>query len=305
MDFYSSYLTGINQIIGQNGRFARQFIAGQEAGAGTTSGGSTTSGTDTTPPTNTGADTQTTTMLLMLFQLMAQMMGGGNIASANATDLQNALSTYWPNFSSATSASTASANNLSQNPALIALQNQLTAQAEANPDAETLTFSAEEVDAVRADLTAGKYTNTDLGQALMYGLDQITADNLQPITRLITDLTDSGELNITPFLQNDYLSKLDTDRQQALLQAVKVSGLRMDNGKPNSRLIGFMLDILAKPGAKPGDDQSKRFVQTFLQDFYDAYGQQPETPVGKILSQTLDLAGVTADENGKLLFSTQ
>jgi hypothetical protein len=61
-----------------------------------------------------------------------------------------------------------------------------------------------------------------------------------------------------------------------------------------------MLDSLAKPG----NEQSKLFVQTFLQDFYDQYGQQPDTPVGKILAQTLDLASVTADTEGKLVFES-
>lgn len=293
MDFYSSYLTGINQIIGQNGRFARQFVANQEAGTGTTSGNTTTNGTNT--GNTTGADAQTSTMLLMLFQLMAQMMSGGSTSTTSAGDLQNAFNGYLSNVSNP-----GGTGNILQNPAVVALQAQVNAKVAANPNAETLNFSAEDVDAVRADLKAGNYTNTDLGQALMYGLDQTPAENLQPITRLITDLTDSGELNITPFLQNDYLSKLTTDRRQALLSAVETSGLRMDSGKPNSRLIGFMLDTLAKPG----NEQSKLFVQTFLQDFYDQYGQQPDTPVGKILAQTLDLASVTANPDGKLVFES-
>lgn len=293
MDFYSSYLTGINQIIGQNGRFARQFAANQQAGSGNTTGNTATpvTGMESTM----GADSQTSTMLLMLFQLMARMMSMSEDGSSPGLsgDIPNPLAGYLPQLSNPTgNASTA------QNPAALAIQEQVNAKMAGNPDEKTPVFSAEDVTQVRVDLEAGKYTHTQLGEALMYGLDQTPAENLQPITRLITDLTDSGELNIVPFLQNDYLSRLDNDRQQALLQAVETAGIRMDSGKPNSRLIGFMLDALAKPG----DSASKRFSQTFLQDFYQAHGQRPDTPVGKTLAQMLELAGVTANEEGTLVF---
>lgn len=290
MDFYSSYLTGINQIIGQNGRFARQFVANQEAG-GNAPGGTTTGGTGnvTIPP---GADAQTATMILMLFQLMAQMLGGVSPSIGSGNGPTNAPTPYVPGLPSGNVS-----QPITQNPAVVALEKRMVQKAGDDPEG-VMAFSEEDVQAIRAEMQAGAYTPTELGQALMYGLDQASMRNLQPITRLITDLTDSGELNITPFLQNDYLAKLGPERRDALLSAVELAGLRLDSGKANTRLIGFVLDNLAKPG----EPQTKAFIQQFLQDFYNAHGKTPETPVGKILSQTLDLAGIVADDQGKLVF---
>src|SRR5690606_78897 len=137
MDFYSSYLTGINQIIGQNGRFARQFVANQQAGSGNTAGNTGTSapGMENTP----GADSQTSTMLLMLFQLMANMMSlseDGTSPGATGTspfgDLQNPLAGYLPPL--ANSGGTAS---IAQNPAAIAMQEQVNAKMADSPNEKT------------------------------------------------------------------------------------------------------------------------------------------------------------------------
>ena len=172
-------------------------------------------------------------------------------------------------------------------------------KAVANPDQKTVDFDEADITAIRGDLQDGLYSPVALGQALKTALAESSEANLPAISRVITDFSDSGELNAAPFLQNDYLQRLSPERKEILLQAVETSGLRMDNGRPNSRMIGFMLETLAKPG----ESDTKAFCQRFLQDFYDVHGATPDTPVGQILAQTLSLAGVNADEAGVLQFS--
>jgi hypothetical protein len=119
------------------------------------------------------------------------------------------------------------------------------------------------------------------------------------VVSLISNLMETGELNITPFLNNDYLERLTPERREALLHAVESSGLRMADGRPNSRFIGFMLDQLGRPGTSA----TKTFLRQFLQDFYIVHGNKPNTPVGQTLADILRLAGIQAGENQQLLFN--
>ncbi len=288
MDFYSSYLTGVNQIIGQNGRFARQFQANQKNGGNTATGNTSTGGANA--GTGNGLPGDLNPMLLMMLMQFLQMMTGGSAYPLN---------TNQPYVSGLFNGGGYPTQPNYNNPALTSLESRFSSKAVAeDPNASAIDFTDEDVEGVRADLKAGKYTTAELGQALKYELDQGTEKNLGAITKLITDLTDSGDLNVTPFLQNDYLQMLKPDRQDALLSAIQRSGLRMDDGKPNARLIGFTLDTLSKPG----DPATKAILTKFLQNFYNAYGQQPDTPVGKILAQMLALGSITADESGQLVF---
>ncbi len=152
---------------------------------------------------------------------------------------------------------------------------------------------------VQTALKNGQFTETDLGSSLKYLLDQAPDATAGKAAELVSNLMESGDLNINPFLSNEYLSRLSPDRRQTLLNAVESSGLRMASGKANSRFIGFMLENLAKPG----DSQTKAFLQQFLRDFYTVHGQQPDTPVGKLLAEVLDLADVQADAQNQLIFA--
>ncbi len=171
----------------------------------------------------------------------------------------------------------------------------------ANPNATQVELSAADVDSVRQALTQGSMTRPQLGQALMFALDQFSDPHLPAINRLISDLMDSGEVNIAPFLQNDYLERLGSERREMLLMSVERAGLRMDSNRPNARFIGFMLENLARPDA-PDTVYTKAFIKQFLQDFYDVHSVDLTTPVGKILSQVLDLGGITTDAEKKLVF---
>jgi hypothetical protein len=152
--------------------------------------------------------------------------------------------------------------------------------------------------AVHNALQQGQFSEAQLGQSLKYMLDKAPDAIAGQVTGVVSDLMETGELNINPFLVNDYLERLTPDRRQALLDAVESSGLRMANGQPNSRFIGFMLEQLGRPA----DSTTKRFLQQFLQDFYAAYGSEPDTPVGNTLAMILNLAGIQPDADGQLVF---
>jgi hypothetical protein len=151
----------------------------------------------------------------------------------------------------------------------------------------------------REALQKGQFSETQLGQTLKYLLDKGPARVVNRVVSLISNLMETGELNITPFLNNDYLERLTPERREALLHAVESSGLRMADGRPNSRFIGFMLDQLGRPGTSA----TKTFLRQFLQDFYIVHGNKPNTPVGQTLADILRLAGIQAGENQQLLFN--
>jgi hypothetical protein len=151
---------------------------------------------------------------------------------------------------------------------------------------------------LQAELQKGSFTETQLGSSLKYLLAEGPDASVDQIATLTSDLMESGDLNITSFLANDYLEKLTPERQQALLKAVEDSGFHKGNGKPNTRFIGFMLEALSKPG----EPQTKAFLQQFLKDFYQRYKTDSTTPAGKLLSEILDLADIQEDANGQLIF---
>lgn len=164
-----------------------------------------------------------------------------------------------------------------------------------SPDTLDLTTS------VQTALHQGQFTEAQLGQSLKYMLDKSPDGIADQAATLLTNLMESGDLNVTPFLTNDYLTQLSPDRRQLLLESVETSGLRMAGGKPNNRFIGFMLDQLGRSD----NPTTKQFLQQFLQDFYNVYGRGADanSPVGDTLASILKLAGVQADQSGQLVFS--
>jgi hypothetical protein len=155
------------------------------------------------------------------------------------------------------------------------------------------------VTSVKTALQQGKFTEAQLGQSLKYMLDKAPDSLAGQAGMLLMNLMESGDLNVSPFLTNDYLSQLSPDRRQLLLESVEMSGLRMANGKPNSRFIGFMLDQLNRSD----NPTTQQFLHQFLQDFYDVHGSNPTTPVGDTLASILKLAGIQADQDGQLVFA--
>jgi hypothetical protein len=142
-----------------------------------------------------------------------------------------------------------------------------------------------------------------VGQALMYELDKTSPENLPAVGKTIAALMESGELNIVPFLQNDYLSQLDEDRRALLLSAVELSGLRLEDGQPNSRFVAFLLENLSRENPNKADQPyTQALVRQFMQDFYDVHGRDPSTPVGSTLAQIISLTGITTDDEGQLVF---
>ena len=115
--------------------------------------------------------------------------------------------------------------------------------------------------------------------------------SLEAIGNLTTSLTKSGDLNIIPFLQSNYLDSLSPAQQRNLLNSVENAGLTLDNGKPNSRLAGYMLEQLSRPETLGTSTDS--LIQQVLQNAWQKQGQtDTATAEGKALSNLLDLAGI-------------
>ena len=155
------------------------------------------------------------------------------------------------------------------------------------PNASTASVTTPSlVTQVQTALANHQFTPQDLGQSLKYLLNNAPAGSLNQLSGLMASLIKSGTLNSDPFLQSGYLDMLSPDRQAALMSAVQTSGLTLDNGQPNSRFAGFILDSLAKPGLS----STKDFLNQFLQ--WDAANyQNSNTPEGQALANLLPLAG--------------
>jgi hypothetical protein len=282
MNFYNTYLQGVNQTIGEHARFARQFQANQGAAS------NNDSVTSSPPPVN--PLTQDPALLLNFLMTLFQIIGAMQVPAQ--TTAPPIAQPYVPGLN-------ATGSPPAQNPAISSIESKLTLKsAMASPENENILLSSEDIEAVRTDLQAGKFTPADLGAALMYELDQAPDKNLGAVGQLIQHLTDSGDLNIASFLQNDYLLKLKPERQEALMSIVQEGGLLLNNSQPNRRLIGFILDNMDKPG----DAQSKTFIHQLLQNLYDNHASQPESPQGKVLNQLMTLAGISVDEEDQLIF---
>ncbi len=140
---------------------------------------------------------------------------------------------------------------------------------------------------VQTALANHQFTPQDLGQSLKYLLNNAPAGSLNQLSGLMSSLMKSGTLNIDPFLQSGYLDMLSPERKDAVMGAVQTAGLTLDNGEPNARFAGFILESLAKPGPSSTRD----FLQQFLQ--WDAANyQNSHTPEGQALAHLLPLAGL-------------
>jgi hypothetical protein len=282
MNFYNAYLQGVNQTIGDHSRFARQFQSNQEAASN--NNGVTSSPPPVNPLTNDPG--QLFNFMMMLFQMMGAMQVPAQHPAPPIAP------PYVPGLNTTGSPPY-------QNPAISSLESKLTLKsAIASAENENIVFSPADIEAVRTDLQTGKFTPADLGEALMYELDQAPDKYLGAVGQLIHHLTDSGDLNIASFMQNEYLLKLKPQRQEALMSIIQEGGLLLNDSQPNRRLIAFILDNLDKPG----DAQSKPFIHQLLQNLHKNHASQPESPQGKVLNQLVILAGISVDEAGKLIF---
>lgn len=282
MNFYNAYLQGVNQTIGDHSRFARQFQSNQEAAP------NNNGVTSSPPPVNLLA--QDPGLLLNFMMMLFQIMGAMQVPAQNTAP--PTAQPYVPGLNTTGSPPY-------QNPAISSLESKLTLKsAIASAENENIVFSPADIEAVRTDLQTGKFTPADLGEALMYELDQAPDKNLGAVGQLIHHLTDSGDLNIASFMQNEYLLKLKPQRQEALMSIIQEGALLLNDSQPNRRLIAFILDNLDKPG----DAQSKTFIHQLLQNLHNNHTSQPESPQGKVLNQLMILAGISVDQAGKLMF---
>jgi hypothetical protein len=194
--------------------------------------------------------------------------------------------------------------SVTQNPAVQYFENRFKSLATADPNATEISWSAEETTKLKEEISKGSITMTQVGQALMYELDKTDAKNLPAVGGAIADLMESGDLNITPFLQNDYLGQLKAESQDTLFSAVELSGLRMSSGQPNARFVSFLLENLSKENPnKTSQPKTQAFIQQFMQDFYGVHGKDTTTPVGSVLAQIISLTGIKPDDQGKLVFN--
>jgi hypothetical protein len=152
---------------------------------------------------------------------------------------------------------------------------------------------------VREGLAAHQFTPLQLGQSLKYLLDTAPNASAGPLGELMTHLVKSGDLNLVPFLQSNYLDKLSPERRTVLLNAMERAGLTRQDQKPNSRLAGYVLETISKPG----DSSAKSFLQQYLQKEWTAQAPNPNAPEGKALIQVLELAGIQHHVGQPLTFS--
>jgi polyhydroxyalkanoate synthesis regulator phasin len=273
MDFFNSaFGQNTQKTLGDYARFAKNL----QNGGGVT-------GTDNSGQTG---DIQNQMMLMMMMLLMSQITG-----QPPSADLLGQLPPpFVPGIS----------GTPPQNPAVKALETRFSLKVNPqDPTATPITFTEQDVAAVKADLKNGLFTRDELGEALMHELAK-GADKFQPaVQKLIQDLSDSGELNPTAFLKADYLKQLPAPRQDILLSALSGAGLILQNNKPNIRLIGFVLEALGQPDS----NESKTFVQKLLQKIQTDLGTSTDSARRKIVSQLLELANISVDGQGKLTFT--
>jgi hypothetical protein len=274
----NNFLNFINRSIGENARFVRDYRANPEKYA----------------RPSVAAPPDPMAQMMAAFSPMMLLMMSQMLTTQGGWGAPLPIGYYTPLLNNPGEPNQAPA---SRNPAIGYLESLFRSKSVAQPEADFV-LTSEDVAKVRDDLAQGAFQPAELGQALKYELDQAPEEHLPGISRLLTDLMDSGTLNIGPFLQNDYLDRLSEDRRELLLQTIELAGLRMDSGKPNTRFIGFMLEELNRPDHL----QTQALLRRFLQDFYDTHGSTPETPVGKILTSVLQLADISADEQGQLQF---
>jgi hypothetical protein len=294
------FMQNVNKTIGDNMRFAQNYHPGQ-GGTASTGGASSADLMSVLNPM----------LMLMLFQLMSVMMSkmqGG--APSSAYGLPQAPLPYIPGLSSsgstvppstsAPSLSPAPASSIADNPAVSYLENMLVAETpNADPSTGSVQLSVDDITAVKAAVSSGTFSKAQVGQALMYELDKTPTQNLSAIGQLISSLADSGDLNVSSFLQDDYLSRLDSSGLDLLMNALTQAGLTQDDGTPNARLFSFMLDSLAKDS----DGPSKAFVQQLMQAIFYQSGADPTTADGKVMEQLLSLSGTTVDAQNQLVYT--
>lgn len=272
MDFYNSaFGQNTQKTLGDYARYAKTIQKGDGVKA----------------PKNDGqaGAMQNQMMMLMILMMMSQMTG-----QSIPTDLLNQLPLpFLPGLS----------GTKPTNPAMTALENRFSQKAaQQDPNAATIELTNQDVAAVKADLKAGVFTREELGQTLMYQLAS-GPDKFQPaVKKIIQAFTDSGDLNPTSFLRAEYLKQLPETRKDSLMSALSGAGLTYNNNKPNTRLIGFILEALGQPESI----DSKAFVQKLLQKIQNDLGTSTDSARRKILSQLLDLADISIDTQGKLTF---
>jgi hypothetical protein len=153
---------------------------------------------------------------------------------------------------------------------------------------------------VRSALADGRFTRQQLGQTLKYLLDKGPAEALPQLGGLIGGLMDSGDLNISAFLNAKYLDKLSPAAKNTLLDAVKSAGLTTSDGKPNSRFAVFLMEnVLRSEVSSTGT-----FLRQFLQYEWQQNGADTTSAEGKALHSLLTLAGIDGTVGQPLVFPT-
>lgn len=300
------FLNTVNKSVSENMRFLRDYKANPEKYADQSS----STGTGASTGTGTATDPISPMMQMMMLMMMMQMMS--NMTGTNLPQLD--YSTLFSNLLGGTTQNPTTTPPVTQNPAVQYLEDRFTTLAATVPTttdpatgespATQTPWTEDDTAQFKAQLTNGTITQTQMGQALMYELDKTDPKNLPAVGQLISSLMESGDLNIVPFLQNDYLTQISADSQDMLFRAVELSGLLLSSGQSNSRFVAFLLESLSKENPNKADQpKTQAFIQKFMQDFYNVHGKTPTAPVGTVLAQVLTLTGIKAGTDGKLVFS--
>ncbi len=171
------------------------------------------------------------------------------------------------------------------------LDRQNVSPGETDEDGDGYNFSDTDIQEIKDGLTAGEYTQKDLGIAIIAKMKRITGTAVDEYAGLIEKLVGDGTLDAR-VLFNPYLRDMNPNRQAMVSQALGRAGV-LNNGDPNSAFNGYILSNLG--------NADKPDLQNFLRDLLWQYHQNVDdwgSEDGKATLGLFRLAGFKVNDDG-------
>ena len=276
------YVQQANNAISDTMKFLSTYQANPAATG--TSTDPTVDPTTGLPTTTTGDPSQLSSMLqLMMMMIMMEFMGGAG-ASQGALGTTGTMDPFagFPNNQDLINNQqtctdgngTGSSNSSSGNPAFDFLNQQ---------DPTTLSDPNAFSDTLEQQMTSGNFTEGQLGQAMMAGIDQAPDDTTSgALSNVLGQLVQRGDLNAVPFMSDNYLNMLPVSRQNQVFDAVLNAGVSYSDGSPNRSLMSYLLSA--------EDDNTSPMAQNFAQQLIADYNTQPSNQSDPNMQAFLTLA---------------
>lgn len=140
-------------------------------------------------------------------------------------------------------------------------------------------------DSARQALDSQRLSEAQLGEHLLSVLHKGDMPHAENAADILGSLIPEERLNPIAFLRAEYLKQLSPERQELLVGALFKSGLSLKSGRPNSRLIGFMISELSR------NDTSINETQVLLSQYLSRAlaSEKTDTP---FLDQVIQLSGL-------------